>query len=156
MPTKPTPTLPDDAPPPPTPARRSFRARVDWALLLIALAAGLAAWGYGIVTRNYDHDEFQRAHSIWLASQGLRPYTEMFEVHPPYFILLTPIVRPWTDPCDALRALRVFSMVGNIAFLGGLVALGWSAPERENRWTWLGVAWVAFDPRVIDFLAIRN
>ena len=29
--------------------------------------------------------------------------------------LLTPILRTWTDPCDTLRALRLFSAVGNLA-----------------------------------------
>ncbi len=143
---------PDSARAPALPGRPSVRAGVEWALLLLATAAGLAAWSHGIIARNFDHDEFQRAHSVWLASQGLRPYTELFEVHPPYFILLTPILRTCSEPCDALRALRLFSMVGNLAFLGGLIALGWSAQARGNRWAWLGVAFVAFHPRVIDFL----
>ena len=144
--------LRDAARTPASPRRRSFRALVERLLLVLAIAAGLAAWSHGIVARSYDHDEFQRAHSVWLASQGLRPYSDLFEVHPPYFILLTPILRFWTDPCDALRALRLFSMTGNLLFLGGLIALGWSADRRGNRWAWLGVAWVAFDPRVLDFL----
>ncbi len=135
-----------------TQGRRSLRAGVEWLLLVLAIAAGLGAWGHGIVARRYDHDEFQRAHSVWLASEGLRPYSELFEVHPPYFILLTPIVRAWPEPCSALRALRLFSMMGNLFLLGGLVALGWTADRRGNRWAWLGVAWVAFDPRVLDFL----
>jgi hypothetical protein len=125
---------------------------------MLLLAAGFVAWGVGIVFRNYDYDEIQRAHSVWLALQGLRPYSEMFEVHPPYFILLTPILRWWTDPCEALLALRLFSAVGNLAFLGALVALG-SSPRRGDggglagdRWAWLGVAFVAFHPRVLDFL----
>jgi len=145
------PSLPAGRIPAP-PRRRSIRALVEWPLLILATAAGLGVWGHGIVVRNYDHDEFQRAHSVWLASQGLRPYSELFEVHPPYFILLTPIVRAWPEPCTALLALRLFNMVGNLAFLGGLVALGWTADGRGNRWAWLGVAWVAFDPRVLDFL----
>jgi hypothetical protein len=142
----------DAAPTPASPRRRSIRALVEWPLLVLVIAGGLGTWGHGIVARIYDHDEFQRAHSVWLASQGLRPYSELFEVHPPYFILLTPILRSWPDPCVALRALRVFSLVGNLLFLGGLIALGWSADRRRNRWTWLGVAWIAFDPGVLDFL----
>jgi hypothetical protein len=125
---------------------------VSWALLALTLSGGVAAWWVGIVTRNYDYDEVQRAHSVWLASEGLRPYSGFFEVHPPYFLLLVPLVRTWTDPCDLLRTLRLFSMVGNFAFLGGLVALGWSYADLRKRWAWLGVAFVAFYPRVLDYL----
>src|SRR5262249_1303597 len=96
--------------------------------------------------------EVQRIHSVWLASQGLRPYAELFEVHPPYFILLKPILRWWPEPCMALRALRLLAAVGNLAFLGGLVALGWSTVPRGGRWAWLCVACVAFHPRILDFL----
>jgi len=83
---------------------------------------------------------------------GLRPYTDLFEVHPPYFVLLTPILEHWTDPCDALRALRIFAALGNLAFLGGLVALGRTVAPRCGRWAGLGVAFVAFHPKVLDFL----
>jgi hypothetical protein len=123
-----------------------------WGLLALTLAAGIAAWWVGIVTRNYDYDEIQRAHSVWLASEGLRPYTGFFEVHPPYFLLLAPIVRTWTDPCDLIVALRFFSMMGNLAFLGALVALGRRCADARPRWGWLGVAFVAFYPRVLDYL----
>jgi hypothetical protein len=125
---------------------------VTWGLVALTLAAGIAAWWVGIVSRNYDYDEVQRAHSVWLASQGLRPYSEFFEVHPPYFVLLAPIVRTWTDPCDLLRALRLFSLAGNLAFLGALVALGWRCAETRSHWAWLGVACVGFHPRVLDYL----
>lgn len=123
-------------------------------MLALLIAAGLVAWGIGIVHRNYDHDEVQRAHSVWLASRGLRPYTEFFEVHPPYFVLLAPILRTWTDPCEAMLALRLFAAAGNLAFLAGLVALGRAATHgvRGDRWAWLGVASVAAHPRVLDFL----
>jgi hypothetical protein len=143
---------PDALPGPAPPSRRSLLAILEGGMLVVLIAAGLIAWGVGIVHRGYDYDEVQRAHSVWLASRGLRPYADMFEVHPPYFILLTPVFRYWADPCDALRALRIFSAVGNLAFLGGLVALGWSTRPRGGRWAWLGVAFVAFHPKVLDFL----
>jgi hypothetical protein len=121
-------------------------------LLALTLAAGVAAWSVGVVTRNYDYDEVQRAHSVWLAAQGLRPYRGFFEVHPPYFVLLAPIVPTWNDPCDLLLALRLCSMAGNFAFLGGLLALGWNYAETRKPWAFAGVAYVAFHPRVLDFL----
>jgi hypothetical protein len=134
--------------------RSSLRAVLEWGMLALVITAGAVGWWVGIVTRNYDYDEVQRAHSIWLASQGLRPYDTLFEVHPPYFILLTPILRRWTDPCVALFSLRLFSAVGNLAFLGGLAALGWKslAAPGEGRWALLGVASVAFHPKILDFL----
>jgi hypothetical protein len=48
--------------------------------------------------------------------------------------------------------LRLFSMAGNLAFLGGLVALGSSGAETRKRWVWLGVAFVAFYPPVLEYL----
>jgi hypothetical protein len=135
-------------------------AIVEWGLLAALLAAGFGAWGVGIATRTYDHDEVQRAHSVWLAARGLRPYSTLFEVHPPYFALLTPLVGLWGDPCDLLRGLRLFAAAGNLAWLGALAVLAaGTAPEPEpggrgSRWLWagLGVACVAFQPRVLDFL----
>src|SRR3954462_9972389 len=146
------PTRPDDARVPSPVRRPSFLAIAEWGMLAVSIAAGVFAWGIGIVHRGYDYDEVQRAHSIWLAAQGLRPYTDFFEVHPPYFVLLTPILRGWTDPCAALSAMRLFSGVGNLAFLGGLVALGRASSPGNRRWTWLGVAFVASHPKVLDFL----
>src|SRR6478672_2868223 len=93
------------ATPAPGPARsRTVCSIAQWCVLVLLIAGLVYAWGTGIVHRQYDYDEVQRAHSIWLASRGLRPYHELFEVHPPYFVLLTPIFRWWPDPCAALRA----------------------------------------------------
>src|SRR4051812_5217395 len=140
-----------------TPAPRLARSRAvcsiaQWCVLVLLIAGLVYAWGIGIGHRQYDYDEVQRAHSVWLASRGLRPYSEMFEVHPPYFILLTPAFRIWSDPCDLLLALRLFGAAGNLAFLGSLVALGWSGVVCGGRWACLGVACVAFHPKILDYL----
>jgi hypothetical protein len=148
------PTPPDEAPArsPMTSRLPSLLALAERGMLVLLVAAGLYAWGVGVVHRGYDYDEVQRAHSVWLASRGLRPYVDFFEVHPPYFVLLTPILQRWPDPCAALLALRLFAMLGNLAFLGGLVALGGTSRPMGGRWAWLGVAFVAFHPKVLDFL----
>src|SRR4051794_7597994 len=135
-------TGPENSPPSPTGPRRPRRAIVEWTSLSLLIAAGVLAWGLGIVARDYDHDEGQRAHSGWLVPRGLRPYSELFEVHPPYFVLLTPILARFPEPCSFLRALRVFSAVGNFAFLLALIALGRGGVGM--RWALLGVACVAF------------
>ena len=126
--------------------------RVEVAALALTIACGLASWALGLRTRGYDYDEVTRAHSTWLASQGLRPYNDFFECHPPYFALLAPVVRGRADPLDALFALRVFGAVGNLLFLGGLAALGASLVADGRRWAWLGLAVVAFHPAVLEFL----
>ena len=122
--------------------------------LVLMIGGGLAAWGVGIASKGYDYDEVLRAHSIWLTTRGLRPYSDFFDVHPPYFILLSPVVRAFSDPVDALVALRAVTALGNLLFLGGLVALGMrSLPaEAGRRWAWLGVAAVAFSPFIVDYL----
>ena len=129
-------------------------AFVEITALALTVGAGIAAWLVGIFTRGYDYDEVLRAHSIWLTSQGLRPYSDFFEVHPPYFVLLSPLMRGFTDPVEALRALRLAAAAGHFLFLGGLVTLGVMSipPRAERRWAWLGIAVVAFQPPILDFL----
>jgi hypothetical protein len=134
----------------PAPGRTTGRVCI-WALTLTA-AVGAASWWIGVVHRGYDYDEVLRAHEVWLVSQGLRPYHDFFEVHPPYFILLTPIVNRSPGPYDALVALRVLSSVGNIAFLAGLAAIAFTSVERGRLWALLGTAVVAFHPAVLGFL----
>jgi hypothetical protein len=141
-----------DAPASVPTGRSRLPALAERAMLVLLIATGFVAWAIGIVHRNYDYDEVQRAHSVWLVSQGLRPYSELFEVHPPYFVLLTPIYGWCTDPCSVLLALRLVSAVGNLAFLLALVALGRGSARTSDRWAWLGVACVALHPRILDFL----
>jgi hypothetical protein len=134
------------------PRRRWLVAVAERVILILVIAAGALAWATGVAARQYDYDEVQRAHSIWLASQGLRPYTGFFEVHPPYFVLLTPVFWWSSDPCSVLLALRLVSAAGNIAFLCALVALCRGPAGVRDRWVWLGVALVALHPRILDFL----
>lgn len=119
-------------------------------MLLATIACGLLAGAAGVYAWGYDYDEVLRAHSIWLASQGLRPYNDFFEVHPPYFILLTPLIRGQPDP---LSILRIFASAGNLLFLAGLGVLGGSlVGVGARRWAWLGVAVVAMHPDILAFL----
>jgi hypothetical protein len=143
-------------PSPSAPRKRpiSPRALVEWLVLATLIGAGGVAWLNMAANRRYDYDEIQRAHSVWLASRGLRPYSELFEVHPPYFILLTPLIGSLTDPCASLRILRGFGSAGNLAFLAALVVLGARGSEGSgrDRWGWVGVLFVALHLRVLDYL----
>ena len=134
--------------PSPTVARSPIVA-VEVVALGLTIACGLAAWGASLQTCGYDYDEVTRAHSIWLASTGLRPYNDFFECHPPYFRLLVPLVQGQANP---LFTLRVFAAVGNLLFLGGLGLLGAALVPAGRRWAWLGLAVVAFHPSVLHFL----
>ena len=123
--------------------------RAELIALGLLIACGLAAWGVGLRTAGYDYDEVIRAHSVWLAARGLRPYNDFFECHPPYFRLLVPVIAGQANPLPALRGL---ALVGNLLFLGGLGALGASLVPDARRWAWLGVAVVAWRPEVFAFL----
>ena len=132
---------------------RDWYARVEVVALTLLIGAGLEAWVAGGIFRWYDYDEVARVHSAWLAAQGLRPYSEFFEVHPPYFALLTPLARAFPDPVAALRAFRAFGSLGNLLFVAGLAALMTSAAKGPSRrWAWLGLALVASQPAVLNFL----
>ncbi len=135
------------------PARVSERVlgAVEIAALAFLIACGLAAWTMGLVSRAFDYDEGLRAHSAWLSTRGLRPYDDFFECHPPYFALLAPVYRVFPDPYDALRALRWLGTIGNLLFLAGLATLGATIPGGR-RWAWLGLAAVACEPAIVDYL----
>ena len=54
------------------------------ALLAVPLAAALLAWGSGVLGRAFDYDEVMQAHAIWQIAQGLVPFRDFFECHPPF------------------------------------------------------------------------
>jgi hypothetical protein len=107
----------------------------------------------GIYALGYDYDEVMRAHSSWLAAQGLRPYRDFLDCHPPYFRMLAPVVRASAgDPCAVLWSLRILSATGNLLFLGGLAALGASRVQSGTWSALFGLAIVAFQPTVLHYL----
>jgi hypothetical protein len=107
----------------------------------------------GICTLGYDYDEVMRAHSTWLAAQGLCPYRDFLDCHPPYFAILSPVVLSRADdPVAVLWSLRLLSAIGNLLFLGGLVALGAALVPSGRRFALLGITVVAFHPAVLEFL----
>lgn len=121
------------------------------ALALVLIVGGIA-WGIIIAHRGYDYDEVLRAHSIWLTSQGLRPYHEFFECHPPYFALLVPFVWGHADSGAVLITLRLVAVVGNLLFLAGLAFLAAVTGGGNRLIAVLGTALVAFHPAVLEFL----
>jgi hypothetical protein len=134
-------------------ASESLNQLVTIVIGLMVIAGGIA-WVALILHRGYDYDEVQRAHSIWMASEGLRPYEDFFESHPPYFALLSPLARTWTDPGDLLPALRWIAAGGNLLFLAGLAAISAIAGGGGGRRAAILVtALVAFHPAVLNFLA---
>ncbi len=116
----------------------------------VAMASMLVAWGVGVAHRGMNDDEVMRTHSVWLVSQGLRPYGDFFELHPPYYRILVPVVRRFTDPCHAVLALRVLSSAANLMFLVTLAAL--ASRSGPRRWAWMAVAGAACHPKVLDYL----
>jgi dolichyl-phosphate-mannose-protein mannosyltransferase len=76
---------------------------------LAVTAAMLLARLWFLAHRALDLDEYEHAHAAWSVAQGLLPYRDFFEHHPPLFYLLcAPLfaVRDIaTDPSAAVRAL---------------------------------------------------
>jgi hypothetical protein len=121
-------------------------------LALVVIAGGIA-WGLLIAHRGYNYDEVVSAHSIWMTSQGLRPYHDFFECHPPYFALLAPLARGITDPVVLLVTLRLIAAAGNLLFLAGLATVATMCGCPGRLVAILGTALVAFHPAVLVFLA---
>jgi hypothetical protein len=131
----------------------NLAARTELVLLVLTILSGLTTWAVGIHALGYDYDEVMRAHSSWLAAQGLRPYRDFLDCHPPYFRMLAPIVRACAgDPCAVLWSLRILSATGNLLFLGGLAALGASRVQSGTWSALFGLAIVAFQPTVLHYL----
>lgn len=119
---------------------------------LVALGlAALTAGALGLLHRAYNYDEVLRAHSVWLTAQGLKPYRDFFEAHPPYFPLLAWASRWSGEPRTYLTALRLIGLLGNLLFLGGLLRLG-GPGVADRRWVWLGLGVVVLEPQVLDYL----
>jgi hypothetical protein len=57
------------------------------------------------------------------------------------------------DPCALLLWLRILSAVGNLLFLSGLAALGAARVPKPAVCAFFGLAIVAFEPSVVEFLA---
>jgi hypothetical protein len=134
-------------------ASGDLMTRLRFAALVLVIVAGAIDWGMMIAHYAYDYDEVQRAHSIWMTSEGLRPYNDFFESHPPYFALLAPLPRAITDPAALLLTLRLIAAAGNLLFLAGLATLATMGGSRDRLPAILGTALVAFHPAVIQFLA---
>ena len=127
--------------------------RLQSIVLVVVVCVGGIAWSVRITRQTYDFDEVQRAHSIWMTSQGLRPYEDFFECHPPYFALLAPLADGQSDPGRFLRTLRWVSAMGQLLFLAGLVAVTVASASTDRTTAMLGVALVAFHPDVVAFLS---
>jgi hypothetical protein len=127
--------------------------RAEIVILVATLVTGLGAWGVGVRSVGYDYDEVRYAHSVWLTAQGLRPYHDFLDCHPPYFALLSPIFRIYpNDPSTALWTLRLVGAIGNLLFLGGLAALGARSLPSARHWAFIAVAVIAFQPAILQFL----
>lgn len=91
--------------------------------------AAVAAW---LPHRHWDPDEFQHAQFAWLIAQGLVPYRDFFEHHPPLWHLLA---APFAGRVDEASAPSVFAFLvgGRVAsFLCslGLAAATWALARR--------------------------
>lgn len=75
-----------------------------WSLLLVSGGAARLVYGF-------DADELQNLHYAWNLGQGLRPFQDFFEHHPPLFqYLLVPFVRSLTAPgLSLLLAFRLLA-----------------------------------------------
>jgi hypothetical protein len=105
--------------------------------------------------RVLDHDEIEQAHTVWLMSLGDHPYTDFFEVHPPFgWMAMVPIVRGETDPANLALSLRVacgFGQVVTIVLLCANMRLG--RRPIHPLWTAAAILTMLTSGRTIDYFA---
>src|SRR5262245_37915961 len=90
-----------------TRAERVGAELVSGSMLAVLMVISAQCWMIGVLNCAYEYDEVARAHWVWLSSQGLRPYQDFFENHPPYQYLLLPVARVVEDAGRQLTVYRV-------------------------------------------------
>lgn len=113
---------------------------------------GLIALVTGIFYCRYDYDEIERSHSIWMVSQGLRPYHDFFENHPPfYWYLIAPVASLFGESVHILTFYRIFSAIGTLLFLGAIWGNAVITCPSYKYFASFGLALVAFAPAMLVF-----
>ena len=123
------------------------------ALLAVPLAIALLAWGSGVYHVEFDYDEVMQAHTIWMITQGLVPFRDFFECHPPFvWYLYAPAFALLPDGPELLFGLRILSVLGNAAWFAALVSAARAArPALRAEWLALAAILAASHPLVIYF-----
>jgi hypothetical protein len=123
------------------------------ALLAVPLAAALLAWFRGVVDAGFDYDEVMQAHSIWLIAQGLVPFRDFFECHPPFaWYPFVPVLALLPDAPELLFGLRLLSLVGNLAWIAALFGAARAArPTLRSEWLFVSAAFAASHATVIGY-----
>lgn len=89
------------------------------AAIFLACAIALFLWAYGTGHILIDYDEVEHGHAAWLVGQGLTPYSDFFEIHPPFiWYICAPLTWIFNDPPVLLLTLRI---AASIVSLCGLI-----------------------------------
>ena len=121
------------------------------ALLAVPLAIALLAWTSGVFQTGFDYDEVMQAHSIWLIAQGLVPYRDFFECHPPLaWYPFVPLLALLPDGPEMLFGLRLLCVLGNAAWITALFAAARAArPGLRAEWWVVSGAIAASHPMAV-------
>lgn len=121
------------------------------ALLAVPLATALLAWASGVWETGFDYDEVMQAHSIWLIAQGLVPFRDFFECHPPFaWYPFVPALALLPDGPEMLFGLRALSALGSAASIAALFAAVRAArPGLRAEWLVAAAAIAASHPMAV-------
>lgn len=88
-------------------------------------------------------DELYFTHTMWLVRQGLRPFTDFYSLHLPYYFNLYDLVLPGSRPDDLsfIIAMRLSSVVIIGLYIGMLVSLA-----KKH--------WLCLMPFLLSFIAL--
>jgi hypothetical protein len=126
------------------------------ALLAVPLAAALLAWTSGVFGRAFDYDEVMQAHAIWQIAQGLVPFRDFFECHPPFlWYPFVPALALLPDGPEMLFGLRLLSALGFAAWLTALLLAARAArPALRAEW-WVAAGAIAACMPPVQDLAVQ-
>jgi len=126
------------------------------ALLAVPLAAALLAWVSGVFGRAFDYDEVMQAHAIWQIAEGLVPFRDFFECHPPFlWYPFAPALALLPEGPELLFGLRILSALGFAAWMAALLGAARAArPALHAKWWVAAGAIAACSPPVLD-LAVQ-
>jgi hypothetical protein len=126
-----------------TPARRTQAYRATLAIAAAALL--LAAKCIAAFTLRVNSDEPQHLHVVWAWTQGLLPYTDLFDNHAPLFhVLYAPVLSWLGERADIVPWMRCAVIPWYFACLWLCYRLGRALFGREVGW--LGAVLLALQP----------
>ncbi len=131
-----------------------FLEKIFWLILILVC---IVSAGFNISQIPVNPDELEHLHAAWLWSQGLHPFVDFFEHHPPaYWVILRPILA-LSSPKNLFDLIINARILSWLVLVGSILAVGWFfRPLFGKRVAYYGAGlWALFCTFDISPLFVR-